>query len=55
MIEEKDITREKIVEMVSSVLENSDKQNALGENIYAFAVPDANKKIYEDICRLISR
>ena len=55
LIEEKDITREKMTALVSSVLEDEQKQKALGENIYSFAVPDANKKIYEDICRLISR
>ena len=55
MIEEKDITREKITEMISQVLEDKERQSLLGKNIYSFAVPDANKKIYEDICRLISR
>ena len=55
LIEEKDITREKMCSLVSSVLEDKQKQKELGENIYSFAVPDANKKIYEDICRLISR
>ncbi len=52
LIEEKDITKEKISQMVLSVLNNPDRQKALGENIYSFAVPDANKKIYDDICRL---
>lgn len=55
LIEEKDITREKIKDMISSVLENAEKQKSLGENIYDFAVPDANKKIYEDICKLIAK
>lgn len=55
LIEEKDITREKIKEMISSVLDDENKMKSLGENIYAFAVPDANKKIYEDLCRLMSR
>ncbi len=55
LIEEKDITREKITEMISSLLSDDAKRASLGENIYEFACPDANKKIYEDICRLISR
>lgn len=55
LIEEKDITRDKMCKLVASVLEDKQKQKELGENIYAFAVPDANKKIYEDICRLTSR
>ena len=55
MIEEKDITREKIIGLISSVLENEEMRKTLGENIYSFAVPDANRKIYEDICNLVSR
>ncbi len=55
LIEEKDITREKIADMITSVLENKDKQNDMGKKIYSFAVPDANKRIYEDLCRLMSR
>ena len=55
LIEEKDITREKIKEMISSVLENKEKQVSLGETMYSFAVPDANRKIYEDICKLIRK
>ena len=27
----------------------------MGEKIYEFAVPDANRRIYEDICKLTSR
>lgn len=53
LIEEKDITREKMAEMISGVLENPEKQKSFGENIYDFAVPDANKRIYEDICQLV--
>ena len=30
-------------------------ENNLQPNIYSFAVPDANRRIYEDICKLISR
>lgn len=55
LIEENDITREKIVEMITSLLDSEDERIAMGERIYAFAVPDANKRIYEDLCRLISR
>ncbi len=55
LIEEKDITREKIQAMIVPVLADSEKQKRMGERIYDFAVPDANKRIYEDICRLICR
>ena len=41
LIEEKDITREKIKEMITSVLNDDGKIKSLGENIYSFAVPDA--------------
>ncbi len=55
LIEEKDITREKLREMILSVLDDGRALERMGESIYDFAVPDANRIIYEDICRLISR
>ena len=55
LIEEKDITREKIANMITSLLDGEEKRKTMGEKIYAFAVPDANKRIYEDLCRLMSR
>ena len=55
LIEEKDITRDKIQELIVSVLEDQQKQKEMGEKIHDFAVPDANRKIYEDICCLICR
>lgn len=55
LIEEKDITRERIVEQITSILDNPKLQKELGENIRSFALADANKLIYEDVCRLISR
>ncbi|MBE6679633.1 MAG: undecaprenyldiphospho-muramoylpentapeptide beta-N-acetylglucosaminyltransferase [Ruminococcaceae bacterium] len=55
LIEEKDITREKILDMITSVLDDETKQKSMGEKIYSFAVPDANRRIYEDLCSLISR
>lgn len=55
LIEEKDITREKLSSMIMSVLGDSKTRADMGEKIYDFAVPDANRMIYEDICKLISR
>lgn len=55
LIEEKDITREKMQELIVSVLEDRQKQKDMGEKIHDFAVADANKRIYEDICRLIGQ
>lgn len=55
LIEEKDIVRGKIQEMLLPLLEDPEKQKTMGEKIHAFAVPDANRRIYEDIQRLICR
>ncbi len=55
LIEEKDITREKIVTMITSLLDSEIKRIVMGEKIYTFAVPDANKRIYEDLCHLMCR
>lgn len=55
LIEEKDITPAKMQELIASLLHNPQKQKDMGEKIYAFAVPDANRRIYEDICRLTCR
>lgn len=55
LIEEKHIKRGKIEEMVLPLLEDASAREAMGEKIYAFAVPDANRRIYEDISRLIRR
>ena len=53
VIEEKDITREKLGSMIASLLDSEEKRRGMGEKIYGFAVPDANRRIYEDILRLI--
>ena len=54
LIEEKDITREKMRDLIVSVLEEPQTQKKMGESIYSFAVPDANRRIYEDICHLVN-
>ena len=55
LIEEKDITREKLSALIVEALENDEQRTLMGEKIYEFAVPDANRRIYEDVCKLISR
>lgn len=55
LIEEKDITRGKIKDMIISALEDEKLRAQMGEKIYEFAVPDANRRIYEDIKKLTSR
>ena len=54
VIEEKDITREKLGGMIVSLLDSAEKRREMGEKIYGFAVPDANRRIYEDILHLIA-
>ena len=54
VIEEKDITREKHGGMIVSLLDSAEKRREMGEKIYGFAVPDANRRIYEDILHLIA-
>ena len=39
--------------MIASLLDSEEKRRGMGEKIYGFAVPDANRRIYEDILRLI--
>ena len=55
LIEEKDITREKMKDMILSVLGDEKSRELMGEKIYEFAVPDANRIIYEDVKKLTSR
>ena len=55
LVEEKDINRVSLCEMITKTLEDDDARKEMGERIYEFAVPDANRRIYEDICKLISR
>lgn len=55
LIEEKDITRDVLREMIVGILDDDKAKAAMGEKIYEFAVPDANRRIYEDICKLTSR
>lgn len=54
VIEEHDMTREKLGGMIRTLLGDAEKRREMGEQIYAFAVPDANRRIYEDIVRLIA-
>lgn len=55
LIEEKDISREKLSGMIVSLLDDAKLRAEMGEKIYAFAVPDANRRIYEDILRLTAQ
>ncbi len=52
LIEEKDLTPERICSEVSAVLENPARMHRLEKNISAFAVPDSNERIYREIISL---
>lgn len=52
LIEEKDLTPERICSEVSAVLENPARMHSLEKNISAFAVPDSNERIYREIISL---
>ena len=54
LIEEKDITPDEVAAEVSSLLEDDARRAAMEEAISAFARTDANKVIYEEICRLVN-
>lgn len=53
LLEEKNITRESVRDCILSILEDERKRRRMGEAIYSFAVPDANRRIYLDILQLI--
>ena len=55
LIEEKDLKRGKLEEMLIPLLNDPVAQQEMGESVYAFAVPDANRRIYEDILHLIGK
>ena len=54
LIEEKDLTPQGVAAEVSSLLEDDARRAAMEEAISAFARTDANKVIYEEICRLVN-
>lgn len=53
LIEEKDITPEKMTEAVRSVLENPARARQMQDNIRTLAVPDAAERIYEECKALL--
>lgn len=53
IIRENAETGERLTQTVRTLCENPEQIRAMEEKIREFAVPDANKKIYFDICRII--
>lgn len=54
LIEEKDLTGEKLTALVDLMLRNPDKIREFGENARKMAVTDASKRITDCLCELVS-
>lgn len=53
LIEEKNLSGEKLIETVKSLIDNPDKLHEMSENAKKLAIYDANERIYSVIMRLI--
>jgi len=54
LIEEKDLTKDTLMDAVASLIENEDKRLTLAQNIKEFASPGAKELIYNDLLRIIN-
>ena len=54
LIEEKDLTSEKLIEVVSDLLNDKDKLNSMEKAAYENAIIDANERIYKVLMELYS-
>ena len=54
LLEEKDLTGERLIRDVSMLLNDLSARRQMEENISAFARADANKVIYEDLMRMVA-
>ncbi len=52
IIEEKDLTGEKLIDTVSHLIENKAKLEKMSASAFKCAIPDANERIYEVIMKL---
>lgn len=52
IIEEKDLTSQRLIDVVDGLIENKAKLKKMGENAKKIAITDANERIYEVIMRL---
>ena len=53
IVEEKDLTPDKLTEMVNDLLANKDKLAQTGKNAKEMAVLDATDRIYNTLCELV--
>lgn len=54
IIEEKDLTSEKLINLVDLLVSNMDKVRAYGENAKKMAVTDATKRIADCLCEILN-
>lgn len=52
IIEEKDLTPERLIEVVEGLIENKARLNEMSKKALSIAIPDANERIYEVIMKL---
>ena len=52
VIEEKDLSGEKLIETVENIIHNNTRLEQMGSKARANAIPDAAKRIYDEIMRL---
>lgn len=52
IIEEKDLTGESLTAVVDALLRDDKRRRAMGDAAGAFAIEDANKRIFKEICAL---
>lgn len=54
LVQETELTYGKLVTETALLLENHAKRAEMEKNIRKFAVPDANRRIYEELCRMVN-
>ena len=52
VIEEKDLSGEKLIKTVEDVIYNSSKLEQMGSSAKENAIPDASKRIYDEVIKL---
>ena len=55
LLEEKELSAKTLTQNLKSILEDSAKSDELRKNISLFALNDANRKVYEEIVKLIKK
>ncbi len=55
ILEEKDLTGESLIAMVDSLVFDKNKLTQMGSKARAYAIPDATKRIYDEVMKLYNR